>query len=354
MDPITNSGLDSPPECFSDAVALERITTQEAPGGWDAAGGRVTMVPPLTTPQDWDFLDPFAPKTDAPSKDSLAVTVNDATVAIERVGFRRRTHYAKKGGDDLRISHSIYLLLEQNIPIGASVSVTDAEGAGKKWLENLDFSTQSLANRYSPMIHVNQIGYGATWEGHEVNALKKGYVHGFFGDLGWLLADETRGEWVVASVTLEDGPSLEDAIPIGLPLEPPFEIINAETSAVDYQSPKSPYTVRGDSRWPTYNGVLEMDFSDLVTSGNYRLRIPGFGASMPFLVGEAMPKQLTRALGFVTKQLPQITTHKNIFYIYYHNHYVNHRSHPFRLFAVNSLRKPRPSLKYCFSLFPIT
>ena len=37
-----------------------------------------------------------------------------------------------------------------------------------------------------------------------------------------------------------------------------------------------------------------MDFSALVTPGNYRLRIPGFGASMPFLVGDAMPEQLTR------------------------------------------------------------
>jgi hypothetical protein len=280
-------------------LEISRITTQEQPGGWDTSASRVAMTPPLTSPQAWNFLGPFNPTEDAPNRDTLQVTVDEADVAIERVGFRRRTHYAKKDGGDLRIGHSIYLLLGESIPTGANVSVTDVDSSETKWLEDLDFSAQSLANRYSPMIHVNQVGYGATWEGRDGGATKKAYVHGFLGDLGWLLADEALGEWVVASVTLEDGPSMEDAIPVGLSLDTSFEIIDAETSAVVYQSPQNPYTVRGDSRWPTYNGVLEVDFSELVTPGNYRLRVPGFGASMPFNIGEALPKQLTRtfALG---------------------------------------------------------
>ncbi|MFT4637652.1 MAG: hypothetical protein ACI8T1_000962 [Verrucomicrobiales bacterium] len=101
---------------------------------------------------------------------------------------------------------------------------------------------------------------------------------------------------MVAPATLEGGVITDQGIPLGLSLDTPFEIIDAATNAVVYQPNTEPYTVKTDSRWKTYDGVLEMDFSKFTTPGNYRLRIPGLGASTPFKIGEEMPAMLTRTL----------------------------------------------------------
>ncbi len=276
-------------------LELYLVNSQDQPGGWDTSTRPISMLPPLTAPYWWDFLDGRAPRANAPTPASFTVEIDGQAAGIERVGFRRRSFHGDRTGEVLRVGQSIYLLLDQAVPNNAVVSVRDAPGSATPYLEDFSFETQSHPNRLSPLIHVNALGYGATWPVQDGPGDKIAHVSLFAGDLGRIYADEEAGQWMIAPATI-DAILTDEATPLGLSFASRFEIIDAETKAVVFQSDPNAYTVRDDSHWPTYNGVLELDFSSLVTPGTYRLRVPGLGASMPFTIGDQMAMTLTRTL----------------------------------------------------------
>jgi hypothetical protein len=119
--------------------------------------------------------------------------------------------------------------------------------------------------RYSPAIHVNQEGYVPDFP-------KQAMVGHYIGSLG------------------------EMTIPTG----DGFKIVDARTGVEVFQGNLQQ---RSDVGYPyspaPYQKVYEADFSAFKTPGEYRLLVPGLGASLPFLIDEgiAMGFARTYALG---------------------------------------------------------
>ena len=80
--------------------------------------------------------------------------------------------------------------------------------------------------------------------------------------------------------------------------EIPFKLIEAQSGRPVYQGH---LTSRADHGlpFPSYQKVMEADFSAYKTSGEYRLLIPGLGASFPFFINEGVAAAFARtyALG---------------------------------------------------------
>src|SRR5262249_33988273 len=132
------------------------------------------------------------------------------------------------------------------------------------WPTNLAFSTVADPLRFNPAIHVNQ-------EGYLPSSPKIAEVGYYLGSLG------------------------EMAIPTNK-----FFLINAQSGASIFQGS---LTLRADVGYkyiPTpYQNVYEADFTGWTTPGQYRLLVPGMGASLPFQIDEgiAMDFARTYALG---------------------------------------------------------
>ena len=75
-----------------------------------------------------------------------------------------------------------------------------------------------------------------------------------------------------------------------------FTLVDANTGAQVYQGT---LTLRQDVGYiytPTpYQKVLEADFSSFTTPGQYRLVVPGLGASLPFPIDEGVAMAFARA-----------------------------------------------------------
>jgi len=162
---------------------------------------------------------------------------------------------------DLRIGNHLYLQLSNAIPSGASVQVVND---GTLWPTNMVFAAVAALLRYSPAIHVNQVGYLPTYP-------KKGAVGYYLGDLG------------------------EMPIPTNT-----FLLVDAQSGTAVYQGTLTLRPDVGYTYSPTpYQNVYEADFSSWTTPGQYLLVVPGLGASLPFRIDEgvAMAFARTYALG---------------------------------------------------------
>ncbi|MBI5534531.1 MAG: glycoside hydrolase family 9 protein [Deltaproteobacteria bacterium] len=212
-------------------------------------------------PEKWNFVDK-AGQLHLPAPGDFAVTADGHALAVRAVGFRRRVAYATITRRDLRIGNSLYLELAGPIAEGAKVQVLNANAA--VWPPSQTFEATAAPLRLSPAIHVNQLGY---LPGHPKKAMV-GYYLGSLGELDppaarFTVVEEGSGRQVFAS---------------GLQLRRDVD---------------QPHSVK------PYRKVLEADFSGLTTPGEYRLVVPGLGASYPFRIdpGTAAAYARSFALG---------------------------------------------------------
>ena len=121
--------------------------------------------------------------------------------------------------------------------------------------------------RWSPAIHVNEVGYVPTLP-------KKAMVGYYLGSLGEM------------DISASDGG------------EPVFKIIEAASGKDVFSGKLSRRHDIGFS-FPCYQNVFEADFSNFKTPGEYRLHVPGLGASFPFFIDDGIAAAFARtyALG---------------------------------------------------------
>ena len=197
----------------------------------------------------------------SPVFSSLRVLVAGKSDAVTTFGFKRRPVYAPLLNWDLRIGNQLYLQVTSPIPDGATVQVIND---GTLWHTNMAFNAVADPLRFNPAIHVNQEGYLPAYP-------KKAAVGYYLGDMG------------------------EMTIPSGK-----FQIVNTQSGTTVYEGT---LTLRKDVGYmysPTpYQNVYEADFTSVTAPDEYRLVVPGMGASAPFRIDEgiAMDFARTYALG---------------------------------------------------------
>ena len=208
----------------------------------------------------WDWVSDqgeFVP----PNISSVKVIVNGQTNTVTGVGFDRRPLYAPLEAWDLRIANRLYLQLGSPISDGQSVRVIND---GTLWPTNMTFAAVADPVRYNPAIHVNQEGYLPAFP-------KKANVGYYLGSLGEMAIPATN-----------------------------FSIVNAQSGATVYQGTLTLRPDVGYTYTPTpYQNVYEADFSGFSGPGQYRLLVPGMGASLPFRIDDGIGMDFARtyALG---------------------------------------------------------
>jgi hypothetical protein len=214
--------------------------------------------PDPAPPGVWNFVDSSF-QLNAPAPGEFVVTANGQTIAVQSVGFKRRPLYAPLYTRDLRLDNSLYLVLASPISDGQAVQVRNPSGA--IITPSMQFSNVASALRYSPAIHVNQ-------EGYVPNFPKKAMIGHYLGNLGEMTIPTTGG----------------------------FRIVDATTGTQVFQGS---LVQRVDVGYPytpaPYQKVYEADFSSFTTPGEYRLVVPGLGASLPFLIDNGIVMGFTRA-----------------------------------------------------------
>lgn len=234
----------------------------------------------------------FPPPPLAPGDFSVSVAGRKREIAA--VGFRRRPVYAPLKQRDLRIGNYIYLQLAEPLRDNDTVELSYTGGEKIPWLANLRVTAKADPLRHSPAIHVNQLGYAP-------DSAKVAAVGYFLGSLGELtvaeLTDANYRERPVpnSSESGSAGPTA-DSSSNSKPTE--FHLIEAASGKIVHRGTLKhrpdrlmPY------RW--YQKIWEADFSAFKTPGEYRLAVPGLGASYPFFIDAGIPAALARtyALG---------------------------------------------------------
>jgi hypothetical protein len=203
-----------------------------------------------------------APNAPPPASD-FTVIVSGRPVAITAVGLKRRVAYAPVAKRDLRVATQYYLRLAAPIVASAdssapALTVTVRSSA-------LTATATFAPLRVSPAIHINQEGYVPTLP-------KRAMIGYYLGDLGELEIPSAAG----------------------------FSLIDVSTGQSVFHGELTPRRDVGYTTSPRpYQDVLAADFSAFTTPGEYRLHVPGLGASPPFLIddGIAMAFLRTYALG---------------------------------------------------------
>lgn len=204
----------------------------------------------------WDFVGPnFAPRF--PAANSFRVLADGQELPVSQVGFRRRPLFAPNKTRDLRILSQLYLELRQPVADSQNVEVLNPDGRIISAREK--FSAKVDPHRFSPVIHVNQVGYAPEFPKRAM----VGYYRGSLGEMK-------------------------------IPAET-FNIINPAGEKV-FEGKLRRRADRGFTYTPTpYQNVFEADFSDFTSPGNYRLAVPGLGASFPFQIHDGTLATFARA-----------------------------------------------------------
>jgi hypothetical protein len=210
----------------------------------------------------WNLVDANG-NLQTPSTAAFTVTADGQTVPVSAVGFKRRPLYAPFEAYDLRIENSLYLQLGS--PIADNKTVLVKNNDGSLWTSANQFVAKVDPLRYSPAIHVNQ-------EGYMPNFVKKAMVGYYVGNLGELTPPKTSG----------------------------FTLVDATTGTQVYQGSLVSRLDTGYTYSPApYQKVYEADFTSFNTPGEYRLLVPGMGASLPFMIDAGISMNFARgyALG---------------------------------------------------------
>jgi hypothetical protein len=210
-----------------------------------------------------------------PSTNQFQVTTSSGSVAVTQLGFKRRALYAALAGYDLRLENSIYLRLASTNWAGTNATIEVTTTNTALWPTTMRFTCLNNPLRYSPAIHVNQAGYSPNYQ-------KKAMIGYYLGNLGEMQISTNLG----------------------------FRLVDTSGNQIYPSFGLAPLAARADdtnSWWPNpsgvheaqYQGVLEADFSGFTNTGQYRLVVPGMGASYSFRVDEGTMMDLARtyALG---------------------------------------------------------
>ena len=167
---------------------------------------------------------------------------------------------------DLRIGNWLYLQLGSPIKDAEAVEVNNP--SGRLWKKERRFAAVADARRWSPAIHVNQVGYAPAFP-------KKAMVGYYLGSLGELIVPKP----------------VDQSAPV-------FQIIDARSGIEKFRGNLVARRDQGFT-FPTYQQVAEADFSAFKTPGEYRLFVPGLGVSFRFFIDEGVPAAFARtyALG---------------------------------------------------------
>lgn len=216
---------------------------------------------PAPVPQ-WNFVD-VNNQFHAPSLSEFHVTVDGTSVPVQAVGFKRRALFAPIATRDLRVVNCLYLKIGRSVGDNQKVEVKNPSGG--LWSSGSKFEATSTTLRYSPAIHVNQEGYVPAFA-------KKAMIGYFTGSLGEM----------------------------DIPVSAGFKLVESTSGAEVFQGALKSRADVGFTYTPTpYQKVYEADFTAFKQPGEYRLVVPGLGASLPFLIddGIVMGFARTYALG---------------------------------------------------------
>jgi hypothetical protein len=204
----------------------------------------------------WDFVGDGG-QLRPPKASEFTVRAGGATLPVRSVGFKRRVCYAPVARRDLRLANHLYLQLARSIEEGQTVEVLNE----RLWSTDLQFITTLAPFRLSPAIHVNQVGY--------VPAFPKVAMVGYYlGSLGEMEAPASRG----------------------------FKLVDARSGGPVYSGTLTPRRDVGYEYAPLpYQKVLAADFTEFKTPGEYRLVVPGLGASLPFFIDDGIAAAFARA-----------------------------------------------------------
>jgi Glycosyl hydrolase family 9/Cellulase N-terminal ig-like domain len=205
----------------------------------------------------WDFADAKG-RSRLPGTREFLVLVNGSSNEVKSVGYKRRALYAPLKQRDLRIGNYVYLKLAVPIPENSSVEVRNP--SSKLWPGDMHFVIKTTPLRWSPTIHVNQVGYLPSGS----KTALVGYYAGSLGEM--------------------------DLAPR------PFQIIEVGTAKSVFEGRLS---ARDDTGFSGYQNVLEADFTSFKQPGEYVLAVPGVGASFPFFIDDGVAGVFARtyALG---------------------------------------------------------
>lgn len=227
----------------------------------------VLAKPPGDPFDQWDFVAPGGgagePSLKLPDPAALRVSVGGAPAAVKAIGLKRRAIYAPQKRRDLRVLASLYIELASPIPEGATALVTSQDVSIIK--PGQRFEARADKARTSPAIHVNQVGYLP-------GAPKRAIVGAYLGSLGELAVPQPSG----------------------------FHLIDAKTGREAFAGRLVPRKEAGSPPPDaSYQNVFEADFSAFEEPGEYRVSVPGLGASLPFRIDEGTAAAVARtyALG---------------------------------------------------------
>ena len=209
-------------------------------------------------PAEWNFVDANL-NLHLPAAEQLLVKINGSPVTPKIIGFKRRVAYAPKNVRDLRLSNSLFLELTDSISLDAQVEISNPSGL--VWKKDLVFTAKNDSTRWTPVIHVNQIGYAPSWP-------KKAMVGYYLGDLGELEIP-AGSKFRVLDIASN---------------QPVFEGILTLRQDKGFTFPVLPY-----------QAVWEADFSALNQPGDYRIDVPGLGQSYLFRIHEGIPAAYARS-----------------------------------------------------------
>lgn len=220
-----------------------------------------TKKPDPATVTEWNFIGTDG-QAHLPGANEFAVSVDGKADSVKAVGFKRRVLYAPLKKRDLRIGNYLYLQLETPVADGQAVIVLNPDQ--KLWPTDTHFAAKAAPLRWSPAIHVNQVGY--------MPALAKKAMIGFYlGSLGEMDLDG------------------KDRV---------FQIVEADSGKEVFSGK---LLSRHDVGFPfiCYQNVFAADFSSFKTPGEYQLQVPGLGASFPFFIDDGIAAAFARtyALG---------------------------------------------------------
>ena len=217
-----------------------------------------TKQPDPSRVESWDFI-AASGAASLPSPAQFSVLADGRSITVEAVGFKRRPLYAPLARRDLRIDNRLYLRLARPLKDRQTVRVENPDGT--LWPARMKFTATLDQRRESAAIHVNQEGYAP--------ALPKkamiGYYLGSFGEMD-------------------------------IPSAAGFSLVDATSGATVFHGPLHARRDVGYTYLPTpYQQVLEADFTSFTTPGKYRLAVNGLGTSLPFVIDDGLPMNLTRA-----------------------------------------------------------
>lgn len=204
----------------------------------------------------WNFVNSGV--LNLPAVSEFVVTANGRTIPVQSVGFKRRPlfapliDYPKTINDrDLRICNSIYLKLAT--PVADDETVTVINPSGALWSSSTSFVDTADPLRWSPAIHVNQIGYMPG----QAKVAMVGYYLGSMGEM--------------------DVPGTS------------FNLVSTSTGAVVFTGQLTPRPDVGFTINPMpYQKVMQANFTAFNTPGEYQLQVPGMGASFPFFIHDGI------------------------------------------------------------------